>query len=265
MTEAPTASPQTQEVITDTETDKSGNTVNVTTTTETWEDGTTSTTVKKDYEDGTSQEKKVTELSGGGTVVTETKTEANGDFARVTLTETAEGGSTIVTVDKTTELTQVRTYEVTGEREIVLKKQDTDSKEEKLVVPTTVSVNDVTYKVTSIDKNAFKGNKNLTSADIGNNVRSIGAGAFAKNTSLKSAKLGKKVKVIGANTFNGDSKLKTITIQSKVITKIGKKAFNGIASDAVFRIAGTKKQFNAVKKMIQRSGVGKKVKFKRLK
>ena len=214
--------------------------------------------------DGSSEEKKVVDDGAGGKIVTEIKTEANGDFAKVTLTQPNEGKSTIVTVDKKTERTVVQTYQVTGEKEIALQRQITDSKKENLVVPQTIKVNDTTYKVTSIAKNAFKGNDKLTSANTGSNVKTIGAGAFSKNTKLTSATLGKNVKSIGAKAFDGDAKLKTITIQSAKLTKVGKKAFDGIAAKATIRIKGSKKQFNATVAMIQKSGIGKKVRFKRI-
>ena len=68
-----------------------------------------------------------------------------------------------------------------------------------------------------------------------------------------------------SKTFNGDSKLSTVNIRSaSSLNGIGKGAFGGIAPRATFRIHGTKKEFEKVKKLILSSGVGKKVKFKRV-
>ena len=46
-------------------------------------------------------------------------------------------------------------------------------------IPATVKVNGVSYKVTSIAKNAFKNNKKLKKVTIGANITSIGANAFS--------------------------------------------------------------------------------------
>ena len=81
-----------------------------------------------------------------------------------------------------------------------------------------IKLNGVTYKVISIGKKAFKGNKNIKSVIIGANVKEIKAYAFANC-----------------------KKLKKVTIKSKRITKIGKKAFR--------RKAGKKITFTVPKKV----------------
>ena len=264
-TEAPTATPVNHNVVVEDAADSSGKPVKVSTTVDTWEDGTVATTVKKDYEDGTSEEKKTVKISDGSTVVTEKKTEINGDYSKVTLTKPVEGKATIVTVDHRSGASFVRNYEVTKKKEIALKAQETNTDDTSLTVPKTVKADGIIYKITSISKNAFEGNKQITKADIGNNVKALGSGAFAKNTALKTVTIGKKVKTIGSKVFEGDGKLKTITIRSaKSLEKIGKNAFRGISSTAVFEISGTKKEFERVKKLIKSSGVGKKAKFKSL-
>ena len=65
-----------------------------------------------------------------------------------------------------------------------------------------VTINGVTYKVTSIGNNAFKNNKKIKKAYIGDNV-----------------------KTIGKNAFFGCKKLKNLVVKTKVLKKIGKNAF----------------------------------------
>lgn len=82
-----------------------------------------------------------------------------------------------------------------------------------VVIPDTVMVNDVTYKVTSVGKGAFKNNKKMTKVTIGKNVTKINADAFS-----------------------GCKSLKTITVKSKNINSVGKNAFKGIKSNAKIKV-----------------------------
>ena len=93
-----------------------------------------------------------------------------------------------------------------------------------ICVPATVTIGNVTYKVTSIADNAFANNKKLTKVTIGSNITTIGKKAFYKCTKLKTVKIGKNVTTIGASAFYGCSKLTTVTMGSKVTT-ISDKAF----------------------------------------
>ncbi len=124
----------------------------------------------------------------------------------------------------------------------------TDAKAATVTIPDTVVVDGVTYKVTAIEKNAFK-NAKITKLTIGNNIETIGDNAFSDCKKLKSVKFGKnvttignkafykctsltkvtipaKTKTIGKSAFEGCKKLKTVTI-GKSVTKIGSKAFYG--------------------------------------
>ncbi len=118
----------------------------------------------------------------------------------------------------------------------------------KVTVPDTVSINGISYKVTSIAPNAFKNDKNITQVSIGNNVKVIGDNAFCNCKKLKKVKIGKAVSVIGKSAFANCPKLSSVTlgatkdIGSKAfykcvslkkitlpsgVTKIGKQAFYG--------------------------------------
>ena len=91
-------------------------------------------------------------------------------------------------------------------------------------IPETVTIDGITYKVTSIADNAFANNKKLTKVTIDSNVKTIGKKAFYKCTKLKTVKTGNNVTSIGSNAFYGCSKLTSVTIGSNVTT-ISDKAF----------------------------------------
>ncbi|MGN1196810.1 MAG: leucine-rich repeat protein [Acetatifactor sp.] len=156
----------------------------------------------------------------------------------------------------------------------------------KITIPATVTVDGITYSVTGIAQNAFKGCTKLTSVTMGANVAAIGANAFYGDTKLKTITIGKNVATIGAKAFYKCSALKKITIPSKV-AKIGKSAFEGCKSLKTITIktqklkSGTvgskafkgtpknvtikvqKKSLKAYKKFLYSKGVSKKAKIKK--
>ena len=91
-------------------------------------------------------------------------------------------------------------------------------------VPSAVTINGVTYKVTAIADNAFKNNKKLKKVTISNSIVTIEKNAFAGCSALTSVKMGGNVKTIGKSAFQNCTALKKITIPSKV-QSIGSKAF----------------------------------------
>ncbi len=118
-----------------------------------------------------------------------------------------------------------------------------------VTIPDTISVDGVTYKVTSIGSKAFYkctslksvvipskvekigskafyGCTKLTTVTIGSGVTTIGDSAFYGCTKLSKVTMGKKVKTIGSNAFYKCKSLKSIVLPSKV-EKIGSKAFYG--------------------------------------
>ena len=142
------------------------------------------------------------------------------------------------------------TYKVTEAGEngnSVTYEAPTDKNQATVVVPATVTINNITYNVTTISDTAFAGNKKLTSVtigdnvtgfsdktfkgcsnlktvDVGNGVTSIPANAFKNFKKLTTVKMGTGVKTIGKNAFYGCKKLKNLTIGKNVVT-IGDKAF----------------------------------------
>ena len=89
-----------------------------------------------------------------------------------------------------------------------------------LNVPATVKFNGMTFKVTAIDKKAFKNKKQLKNVTVGKNVKSIGAEAFS-----------------------GDSKLAKVKFSGTALKSIGKNAFKGIKKNAAFTVNKSKKAY----------------------
>ena len=114
-----------------------------------------------------------------------------------------------------------------------------NKKQTKIVVPDTIKINGVTYKVTSIAKNAFKNNKKLKTVTVGKNVSKM-----------------------GANVFTGCKKLKTITIKSTKLTAktLSKSTFKRITKATTIKVP--KKKLSTYKKLFKNSGLSAKVKVK---
>lgn len=110
------------------------------------------------------------------------------------------------------------------------------SKKQKasVTIPDTVTIDKVTYKVTSIAANAFKNNKKLKKVVIGKNV----------------TKIGKKA-------FYGCRKLKKITVKTTKLTKknVGRQAFKGIHKKAAFKVP--KKKISSYRKVFRARGAAK--------
>lgn len=162
----------------------------------------------------------------------------------------------------------------------------TEKNVKTVTIPTTVTVNGVTYKVISIADNAFKNNEKIKTVTIGKNVTKIGDNAFYKCTALTKVTIPNKVKIIGKNAFFGCKKLKTVTI-GKNVSKIGSKAFYGCSKLKTLTVKSTKlttkkigskafgktpksikvtvpkKKFKSYKSMLIKRGVNKKAKFKK--
>ena len=148
-------------------------------------------------------------------------------------------------------------------------------------VPDTVTIDGITYKVTAIEANAFKNNKNITKVIIGKNVTVIGKNAFSGCTKLKTVKLAAavttiadkafykcssltsiiipaKVAQIGKSAFEGCKKLKTITVKSTKLKSVGKRAFKGIHAKAKIKVP--KSKLTKYKSLFKNKGQGKNVK-----
>jgi len=101
-------------------------------------------------------------------------------------------------------------------------------------IPATININKVSYKVTAVANNAFKGNKKL-----------------------KTVVIGKNVKTIGKYTFKNCKNLKKITVNTKVLKKVGTGSLKGINKKAVVKVPAKKRK--AYKKLFNKKGQAKTV------
>ena len=104
-------------------------------------------------------------------------------------------------------------------------------------VPNAIRLSGVKYRVTAIDKNAFKGLKKVTKVRIDTNVKTIGIKAFYNCKNIK-----------------------MVTIRTKKLKKIGKFAFKNINKKATIKVP--KKQLKKYTKMLKKSKVNKTVKIR---
>lgn len=125
----------------------------------------------------------------------------------------------------------------------------------------TVTIGGVKFKITSIEKNAFKNCKKATSVTMGKNVTSIGANAFYNCTALTKVTIGKAVTKIGQSAFQKDKKLKTITISSSGLKSVGKNALKGISTKAAIKVPS--KKLKAYQKLLKGKGQAASVKIKK--
>ena len=94
-----------------------------------------------------------------------------------------------------------------------------------VIIPETITVDNVVYNVTSIGDWAFSECSGLTSVTIPNSVTSIGNRAFSGCSGLTSITIPNSVTSIGNEAFKGCSGLTSVTIPNSV-TSIGFSAFS---------------------------------------
>jgi cobalamin biosynthesis protein CobT len=126
-----------------------------------------------------------------------------------------------------------------------------DKKQTALTIPKQVSVGAQKFKVTEIQEKACYNNKKLKKIVVGNNVTVIQASAFAGCSNVKSISVGTSVKKIGAKAFAGDKKLKKLTIKSKKLSLVGKKALSGVPK--TIKIYSPKSKTKVYKKLINKA------------
>lgn len=128
------------------------------------------------------------------------------------------------------------TYTVTTAGASVTYKASACKKVKKVTVPSSVTINGITYKVTGIAPNAFKNCKKLKKVTIGAGVTEIGKKAFS-----------------------GCKNLKNVIVKSKSLKKVGKNAFKGINKAAKIKVP--KKQLKKYQKLFKKAKVAKSVKI----
>ena len=93
-----------------------------------------------------------------------------------------------------------------------------------VTIPSSIKVNNVTYKVTAIGEYAFYMCSSLTSVTMPNTITSIGGCAFEKCTALTTVTIPNSVTYLGIDAFASCTGLKSIIIPNSV-TKIDMMAF----------------------------------------
>ena len=153
-------------------------------------------------------------------------------------------------------------YKVTAQGKTLAFYKVNNKKTTKVVIPATVTISGIKYKVTAISDNACSGCKKIKSVTIGKYVTTIENKAFFKCTWLKKITIPASVKKIGKKAFYGCKKLKTITIKTKKLKSksVGTQAFKGIYKKAVVKVP--KKQKKAYQKWLRKKGITKKMKIK---
>ena len=87
-----------------------------------------------------------------------------------------------------------------------------------VVIPSSITYNNVSYSVTSIGEYAFRDCKSLTTIDIPNSITYIGSQAFYGCKSLLAIDLPPYITVITQTLFSGCSSLKSLVIPEGVTT-----------------------------------------------
>lgn len=141
---------------------------------------------------------------------------------------------------KTIDKTSKAMYKVTGtgKNKTVGYIKSTKQNSGSIIIPDSVKINGVIYKVTSIRKNAFK-----------------------NNNKIKSVKIGKNIISIGTKAFSGCKKLRNIIVSTNKLTAtdIGKNAFSKGYPEP--HVKANKSKCKFYKKIFQARGMSKKCKF----
>ena len=175
-----------------------------------------------------------------------------------TATSVPEKKGTTITTEKKTDkfkVTSTSSTKPTVEYTGVSKK---GKKKKTIVIPETVTYNNVQYAVTGVAPKSFKNNKKVLAVEVAQNVTSIGASAFEGCKNLKTATMGKSIRTIGKNAFKNCKSLKTITIKSTKLKTVDKSAFKGVNKKCVIKVP--KKMLKKYKKLFKKKGIKLKVK-----
>ena len=134
-----------------------------------------------------------------------------------------------------------------------------------VIIPDTVVLKGVTYKVTRIGSKAFYGNKTIKTVTIGSNVAVIDSYAFYGCSYLTKVYGGSRVQTIGSYAFAYCVRLSSFTITSSALKKIGYYAFKKDKKlKTIYIRYTTKLSKSGVKKSLKGSSV-KTVKVKKSK
>ena len=117
-------------------------------------------------------------------------------------------------------------YELLNKEEAVVVKDDYYAQwgSKSITIPSTVTYNNHTFKVTTIDPEAFAGT-NLTSVTLPGTIKTIGQGAFSGCKILTEVNFADEINVIGKQAFMGCTALKEINLNQ--VANIASEAFKG--------------------------------------
>lgn len=120
----------------------------------------------------------------------------------------------------------------------------TDKNNKEVVIPKAVSIDGVSWTVTSIADKAFFGCSELKRVVIGKKVTVIGKKAFYRCTGLKKIIIPSAVKKIGAKAFYGCKQLSEITVRTRKLSasSVGKQAFTGISRKGTVKVPEKKRK-----------------------
>ena len=179
------------------------------------------------------------DASTGGTVSTEKPDGSTSEIATTqqqdTSTSKVQKGQKITAKDGTV-------YRVTAsskQKKTVEYEGKAGTTKSKVSIPKSITIQGISYQVTSVAENAFKNNKKIKAITIGKNINKI-----------------------GKNAFRNCKNLKKITIKSTRLKKgsVGKHAFSGISKKAVVFAPASKKK--AYKRLLKKKGLPSSVKVK---
>ena len=145
---------------------------------------------------------------------------------------------TLVVGDEITTDYEIYTITKTGDQPAVEYTELFDEDMTEVVIPESVTIDGVTYKVTSVAPKAFY-----------------------KNTSVKQVTIAGAVTEIGSKSFYGCTSLKRVVILSTKMESdaIGQNAFKKVAKNIKAYVPATK--YKAYKKMLKKAGIGSKAKI----
>ena len=164
---------------------------------------------------GYEEKKTETEAPESETNAPESETNAPESETNAPETEIKLPQVNTVLTDPVTKEKYVVTESTPAEKKVTYAKTNNKSLT-KVIIPDTVTIDGITYKITAIGNGAFKGCKNLKSVTIGKNITTIGMKAFYKCVSLTKIRIPASVKSIGKGAFFGCSGLKTVKFGKNV-------------------------------------------------
>lgn len=154
--------------------------------------------------------------------------------------------------DETKKLPEQGTIVTVGEIKYIIKKSAKSNRtvfvyavkqknSSKIFVPEKIRVNGYSFKVTGINKNAFKNMKRLSGVKLGKNIKTIGSSAFQNCRRLRNIIIPQNVVSIGTNAF-ADSGLNYLNVKSKKINMLGLGAFYNTGKKVVVVTSGAKRK-----------------------